>query len=73
MLKDFLGKLARHNLGRYVIYRCPSSTWLLRSEKTSVMAIRVVEFSNGGYKIRREIVEFWVNGVIGVVSKSAKI
>ena len=42
------------------------------SSFASVMAIRVVEFSNGGYKIRnifayestypKEIIEFWING-----------
>ena len=44
------------------------------------MAIWIVEFSNGGYKIRmifveestypKEIIEFWINGEM---SKSAKI
>ena len=44
------------------------------------MAIRVVEFSNGGYKIRKifaqesiylkKMIEFWINGEL---SKSAKI
>jgi hypothetical protein len=44
------------------------------------MVIRVVEFSNGGYKIRKvfakesrypkEIIEFWINGE---QSKTAKI
>ena len=60
----------------------PSKSQKVRSTSLmNIMAIRVVEFSNGGYKIRflpknqhtqRKLLnfEFWINGEL---SKSAKI
>ena len=73
--------LAKHNVSSAPrsVYYTKWHSFLLSLSFTSIMAVRVVEFSNRGYKIRKifakestcskEIIEFW----IGLMGRSQKL